>query len=212
MEKEDLGPITGSQRQFLQLAKRNVGRMITTFDHLIEIATRFRKSPLRSEKLELAGLLEELRQTFEPKARKKEAGLKLELPKEAVWVQTDRAKIQEVLMNLIDNAVKHTRQGSEVKLRLKASENFARFEIEDQGPGIDGKRGPTLFDKVLRVKKNRGEKDPESHGLGLAICHDIVQMIGGKIGYDSKPGVGATFFIEIPKKWSAPSAGKRSSE
>lgn len=200
MEKEELGPVTDSQREFLELAKRSVNRMITTFDHLITIASRVDHSARAPEKVELGEMLQEITRNFEARARRRRVRLALDLPGEASWVETDRIKIHEVFMNLVDNAVKHTHEGTDVQIRLRSADHGVRLEVEDHGPGIPEGDKVSLFDKAASMKRFRKSGGGgEGHGLGLAISHDIVQMLGGKIGFHSERSNGSTFYVELPR-------------
>jgi CheY-like chemotaxis protein/anti-sigma regulatory factor (Ser/Thr protein kinase) len=137
-------------------------------------------------------------------ARAEEKGLKFtttqagHLPRHIV---ADSGKLRQVLLNLIDNAIKYTRRGS-VMLRTDAVEPLntdrkrLRFEVEDSGCGIDAKDREAIFTHFVQLA------DPSAphagSGLGLAICKQYVERMGGHIGVRSEPGKGSLFYFEIP--------------
>ncbi len=209
MEREEFGPVTKEQQQFLDLAKRNVKRLITTFEDLLNIATRVKRKEVAVTAVDLKALLEELRHDFEVVAKRKQVRLEIEAPQEKTAVETDRAKLHEVLMNLVDNAVKHTKENTAVQLRVKAFGQYVRLEVEDRGPGIDEQQKAIIFNKAASMKRSRESGNPNSHGLGLAICRDIVSRLGGRIGFRSQKGQGTVFYVELPKEFSSSPAQKQ---
>lgn len=207
MEKEDLGPITASQKRFIDLAKRNVKRMIGTFDHLIHIATRINEEPTEIEEVNLADLVGEVGESFEPKARKKSVRIEVEILGQIHPIRTESIKIHEVMNNFVDNAVKHTRLGSAVKLRLiDKKSGHVRFEVEDKGPGMKAAEKKIIFDKAASIQRAKQRGLADSHGLGLAISRDMIGSLGGKIGFSTRAGKGSTFYFELPR--SAKTANK----
>lgn len=199
---EELGPITKKQEEFLGLAKRNVKRMIDTFDHLIDIATNSVPRGMNIEQADLKKIILELASDFKAVARKKNVTLDIHTPEDFCIVYTDERRIHDVIMNLIDNAIKHTKKKTKVSIRLTENkeEKSYRLEVEDEGPGVTKKQEAVLFDKEESIKLSQAKGLDDGHGLGLAISHDIVTALQGTIGAKSRRGKGALFFIEIPKK------------
>jgi len=107
-------------------------------------------------------------------------------------VVCDRARIQQVFANLIENAIKFSPEGGTVTVRASASE--ARFEVQDAAGGIPAEQIPRLFDRFWQAPdRARG-----GTGLGLAIAKGIIDSHGGRIGVESAVGVGSTFFFTLP--------------
>ena len=86
-------------------------------------------------------------------------------------------------MNLTHNALKHTPDGTDVILRLKAINEVVRFEVEDNGPGISPAVEKRLFDKKASLEHAKSQGMGETHGLGLVISRDAIRSLGGEIGY-----------------------------
>jgi PAS domain S-box-containing protein len=110
----------------------------------------------------------------------------------------DRNRIEQVLVNLIDNAVKYSPRGGEVIVSAEETPAAVRVEVRDQGLGIPLTEQDAIFEKFYRHDAH------ETHvtggtGLGLYICRELVRRMDGKIGVHSEPGVGSTFYFELPR-------------
>lgn len=111
----------------------------------------------------------------------------------AVW---DAAKIEQVLNNLLGNAIKYSETGSRVEVRAQSEGNGILLSVRDEGRGIAEEQKPRLFQPFQRGKK--GTAGETSTGLGLAIVKRIVEGHGGNIRFESAPGQGTTFFVSLP--------------
>ena len=116
-----------------------------------------------------------------------------------VWVEADAALLAQVTDNFVTNALKFSPAGAAVKLGIAAAEDgsVARFEVTDEGPGIAPGEQAKLFQKFSRASA-RPTAGETSHGLGLAVAKRLAESMGGRVGCDSEPGQGATFWIELP--------------
>ncbi len=123
--------------------------------------------------------------------------LKIEIPEDIILVETDGRLMVQVIVNLLDNAYKHSGNDSKIILRVCRGIHKVIFEVEDNGPGIDEKIQSTLFDGFVTVPRNVSDSS-RGVGLGLAICKAIVEAHGGKISAYNKPEGGAVFHIELP--------------
>jgi signal transduction histidine kinase len=130
-------------------------------------------------------------------ARKKEVNLRLEEDENIPPLNIDAPKIEQVITNLVSNAIEHTKPGTDVIITLRAEPHFIRFSVQDSGPGIPEDEMDKLFKPFEKtsVKKTSGEK---STGLGLVITRKIVEAHGGKIGARSQMGKGTEIFFNIP--------------
>jgi len=113
-------------------------------------------------------------------------------------VEGDCDAIEQVLLNLISNAVRHTAAGQAIDVSVEAGPGTVTVEVADSGEGIDPALLPTLFDRFTRADAARG-RGTGGTGLGLAICRAIVEAHGGTISAASAPGHGATFTVELPR-------------
>jgi two-component system OmpR family sensor kinase len=114
-----------------------------------------------------------------------------------LWIAGDPAQIKQVLLNLLDNALRHTPAGDEVAVRGTIEGTTARIEVRDTGSGIDPQDLPHIFERFYRGDASRSRATGNS-GLGLAIVHAIVEAHGGTIDVQSARGAGACFIIRLP--------------
>jgi signal transduction histidine kinase len=110
-------------------------------------------------------------------------------------VTGDRDRLKQVLVNLIDNAIKYTQEGGEVRVSVTASGQKAQLKVQDSGIGVDPAHHVRIFDRFYRVSTDRGEAGA---GLGLAIVRSICHAHGGTIAINSMPGKGSCFVMELP--------------
>jgi two-component system phosphate regulon sensor histidine kinase PhoR len=110
----------------------------------------------------------------------------------------DRDRIEQVLVNLIDNAVKYSPDGGDVLVTSKPSQTIVRVEVADEGMGIPPAEQDSIFEKFYRADPHQ-RAAPGGTGLGLYICRELVRRMGGTIGVRSHPGEGSTFFFELPR-------------
>jgi signal transduction histidine kinase len=115
----------------------------------------------------------------------------------AVKVQGDRYRLKQVLLNLIDNGIKHCPTGTRIKIRLAQTDSSCVLEVKDNGPGIPKSDIQRLFDRFYRIDKARSREIGGS-GLGLSICRSICEGHGGRIEAESDFGQGSTFRVMLP--------------
>ncbi|HVF25713.1 MAG TPA: HAMP domain-containing sensor histidine kinase [Anaerolineales bacterium] len=118
-----------------------------------------------------------------------------------VYVNGDRDRLKQVLINLVANAIQYTPQGGDIFLSLDTIKEKARIICRDTGPGIPAEDLPHIFERFYRAEKSRTRGKATSFGLGLSIANWIVERHGGRIEVNSREGVGTTFAIWLPL-WS----------
>jgi PAS domain S-box-containing protein len=117
-------------------------------------------------------------------------------------VAMDEGKLVRILLNLLSNAVKFSREGGHVRIRLEAAQDALRFSVCDSGEGIPKDTQAFLFDKFTRVHSSLTRTN-EGCGMGLALTKALVALLGGRIWFESEPGRGSEFFVELPVKSGA---------
>ena len=115
-----------------------------------------------------------------------------------VQVYADRKRIEQALVNLLDNAIKYNRPEGEVTLSITVEKNSALIEISDNGPGIEPEHLGRIFERFYRIDRGRS-REVGGSGLGLAIVKHIVDAHGSPIDVSSEPGVGTTFRFRLPR-------------
>jgi two-component system, OmpR family, sensor histidine kinase KdpD len=121
------------------------------------------------------------------------------LPREMTLVPIDSILIEQVLLNLIDNAVKHTPPGGPIHIEARMRETAVEIEVADRGPGLSDEDAPKVFDKF-----HRGGAKHAGAGLGLTICRGIVIAHGGEIWVTRREGGGASFHFTLPLEGQPP--------
>ena len=121
----------------------------------------------------------------------------------SVTISADRLILRQVLINLIDNAVKYSPAGGRIEVRVKTAGDEAQIEIQDSGPGIPAEHAEKVFQRFYRIDKARTHAEGGA-GLGLSIVEWAVSVHGGRVELDSTPGSGCTFRLHFPLKQHEP--------
>ncbi len=188
--------LTESMRQkYATKGLINLQRLNNLFTDLIEIAKlEYRADAILPEVFDFQELIEEVAEMLEPKATAK--GLKLSYENRPIDVFADRARIRQVLTNLIDNAIAYSEEGI-IRCRTRGHRDKARFEVVDNGRGIPEEHLDRVFERFYRVDAARTRAQGGT-GLGLAIVKQILQAHGEAIHVESTPGRGTRFWFELP--------------
>ncbi|HEU4685128.1 MAG TPA: response regulator [Nitrospira sp.] len=184
-------------RPAVELAHRNSLRLLKLVNTLLDFS-RMEAGRMQAsyQPTDLAALTADLASVFRSMIER--AGMRLIVNchplSEPVYV--DRDMWEKILLNLLSNAFKFTLEGEiEVSLRKMGSE--VELAVRDTGTGIPADAIPRLFERFYRVKGARG-RSYEGSGIGLALVDELVKLHGGRVGVESSPGMGSTFFITIP--------------
>jgi two-component system, OmpR family, phosphate regulon sensor histidine kinase PhoR len=194
----------GDERRYLETCLRNTDRLISIVGDLLLLSELEEPdTKLALERTDLGRLAEGAAATFEMRARGK--GIKLETDvAPGVFIPLDPFKFEQVVVNLLDNAVKYTEQGS-VWLAVQKSGAGARLTVSDTGVGIPRELQDRVFERFFVVDKGRA-RAAGGTGLGLAIVKHVVQLHGGTIELKSEPGAGTTVTITLPGAPEPPEA------
>ena len=151
---------------------------------------------LSRENLSIAALIKENAHRLQPIADQKEQQISLSIS-DPCDIYADKSKLNQVIYNLMENAVKYTQSGGQIKVSLVRQGRDAIFTVSDNGPGIPKENLPHVFDRFYRVDKARS-REKGGTGLGLSIVHQLVLLHGGAIRVESEEGKGASFIVELP--------------
>ncbi|MBC3956368.1 PAS domain-containing protein [Pseudomonas sp. DOAB1067] len=138
-------------------------------------------------------LLEEAKARFEVKAQEQGIMLMLDIQEPLPRLHADQAQLERVLDNLLDNALRHTPENGLIRLQGKRHGERAIISVEDNGEGIAYGQQGRIFEPFVQVGRKKG-----GAGLGLALCKEIVQLHGGRMGVYSRPGQGTQFYMALP--------------
>ena len=183
--------------RFVETIRDQASRMEALVVDLLELADLERPdAPLELKDWDLSLVARDLGATFAELAARRGLEVAVEA-RPGVHARVDRKRLELALRNLLDNAVKYTEAGS-ITLKVESvGRDVVRVMVIDTGRGVSAEHLPRLFERFYRVDRGRS-RDQGGTGLGLSIVKHVVQLHGGKLGVESKPGEGSTFWFEIP--------------
>lgn len=195
----ELAPVEAGEmglwmNEYMQIMKRNTERLSSLTRNLME-AARIDTGDLalRKEPIVLGPFLAEFNQLQKSSLQEKKIRCTVELPDQPVWVEADRGRMEEIVSNLLGNAIKFTPAEGSIVLSLETEEEWAVLSVTDNGPGIEPEHLPHLFERFYR-----GSGKHHGSGLGLFIVRWLVEAHGGTIQVHSEIGHGASFQVRLP--------------
>lgn len=188
-----------NNRNYLQIIDKNLNRLIHLVSDLFDFTKiEAKKTEWSFEPENLAVLIEEVIEIISPLSLDKKITINYEKPVD-ILVELDVERIEQVLVNLIENAIKFSNPETEIQVRIKEDPQSATVSVKDHGIGISEGNLETIFDKFSTVPSGR-DGNPEGTGLGLAICKAIIEAHDGRIWAESVNGVSSTFYFTLPKQ------------
>jgi len=189
--------------------QRYVSHIHTGGKHLLELITDILdiskieagRMELTLEDVTVASAFSEVISALYPLAEKKSQAL-LQQVEPNLHVHADAMRFKQVLMNLVGNAIKFTREGGRIEIAAHHVDNQVRVEVRDNGPGIPPEQQQRIFEAFFRLTESGSAT--EGTGLGLAITARLVELHGSKLGIESQPGAGACFYFSLPLLVGAP--------
>jgi PAS domain S-box-containing protein len=184
------------QRRLLGVIEQSGEHLLGLIEEVLDMAkVEAGALELRPAPFDLTLLIASVRDSLGTRARQKGLAFRIEQPPDLPdWVRGDARRLRQVLMNLLDNAVKYTETGG-VTLRVCRQGERLAFEVEDTGVGIVPEELDAIFDTFHRVRRPGTFQD--GAGLGLAICRQLTALMGGELRVDSRPGAGSRFRLEL---------------
>ena len=205
-------PVTGMQMAFSLLRERThypdnsreadlfstvheeMQRLVTLINDLLNFS-RYQSGQQKLERVpcDPIELLEQARQRFQTAAAQNDISIELELQTPMPNLLLDRQQMERVLDNLLSNALRYTPDGGEIRLLARHHGERVILSVEDNGEGIPYSQQARIFEPFVQIGRRRG-----GAGLGLALCKEIAQLHGGRIGVHSRIGHGTIFYIALP--------------
>lgn len=193
------GPINDKQEELLTKAKNNIERLKNIIDGLLDISRmEGRRLRLHYSLVNLNDLILDSSEFFKKLVQEKGIYLNYHLPAEQINIFIDAERINRVISNLLNNAVKFTEKNGRIDLEVKTLEDKVRIGVIDTGIGIAKEDMPRLFNKFVQVSKKTG-LERQGLGLGLSIAKELVGYHGGEIWAESRLGVGSKFYFTLPR-------------
>ncbi len=184
--------------EYFQILKENSLRMEELVLDLITVSRLETVTlPLEKKETSLENLIEEIILKIEPLAESANIEIEFKSQENLPKILADVSQLKQVLENLLDNAIRYTKENSKIEVKLEKRKENLYFEIKDQGVGIPKEDQKYIFQKFFRSKNVLREKTQGS-GLGLYIAKTIIEKLGGKIGFQSQENIGSTFWFTLP--------------
>jgi len=196
--KEDLAS------QFVQVIKRHTDRLTKIVEDLLMLSKiETKEFQLKMESISLPNLIDDIIDFLKEPAEKKKISLSRHEIHSSLAIRADRSYLEQILINLLDNAIKYTPEGGRVIVSaVEKDSKDIQFSIEDNGIGIPNEDLSRIFERFYRVDKGRS-KELGGTGLGLSIVKHLVQAHGGRVWVDSQLGKGSTFYFTLPMRSEA---------
>lgn len=186
-------------REFLQIIYHDSERMAQLVDDLLELSKiESGKANLHIGPVAIEAIVDRVLLGFKKQLQEEGITFKKEIPSDIAKVDADENSIAQVLLNLLDNAIKYNKKGGSVTISAAQDDHYVTVHVTDTGIGIPAEDAPRVFERFYRVDKGRS-RQLGGTGLGLSIAKHIVSLHGGQISVQSELGQGSTFSFTLPK-------------
>jgi signal transduction histidine kinase len=192
-----LGPINDRQGEYLRRLDRRARTMLALINELMTLSRNRQRRDAESGVTELEALARRVRRTFQDKAAEKRIGFQVSLPEELPDVRGRLETVEQMVENLVSNAIKYTPAEGSVEVRFSRANGTVRIEVSDTGIGIPAADRSKLFTEFFRAENAKAMEDVGT-GLGLAIVKEIADQLGGRIFVESEEGAGTIFVVHLP--------------
>jgi signal transduction histidine kinase len=190
-------------RNYLEIIDKNLARLIHLVSDLFDYTKiEAQKSEWSFDQANLSVLIEEVVEIISPITMDKDISIKYDNPGD-ILVEMDLERIEQVLVNLIENAIKFSERETEIVIGIEEGQTYTTVSVKDHGVGISEEHLSSIFQKFSTVP-SAGINKPEGTGLGLAICKAIIEAHDGKIWAESVKGQSSTFYFSLLKKRPQP--------
>jgi PAS domain S-box-containing protein len=192
------GPVNDEQKRQLQRIRWSANHLLSIIDEILTLARmEAGKETVEIREVDVKELLDSVASMAAPLASAKGLEFEMKDGDHEIMVNTDAVKLRQVLLNLISNAVKYTDKGH-VLVATQSRDGVVEFLVSDTGVGVSDEHIEKIFEPFWQVEQTTTRRAGGT-GLGLAVTRQFVEMLGGKIEVDSKPGEGSTFKVSIPR-------------
>jgi signal transduction histidine kinase len=196
--QELVGPLNPEQKKQMGIVRANSNHLLELINDVLDISKiEAGQLQVSREPIDLKAIAEKVLQTVQPLAQKKSLDLRWDLPETLEPILSDRRRVEQILMNLLGNAIKFTEAG-EVRLRVEPAGADLRIEVSDTGIGMAEADLERLFQPFFQIDTGLTRKYGGT-GLGLSICKKLVELLGGRIQVESALGRGSTFTVLLPR-------------
>ncbi|PKP33430.1 MAG: hypothetical protein CVT99_00305 [Bacteroidetes bacterium HGW-Bacteroidetes-16] len=192
--------LTDDENEYLEVVERNGKRLLLLINDILDLSKiEAGKMELQPNNVSILRIMTEIAENIRPLAKHKNISLDLSMPNEEIELETDENRLNQILTNIIGNAVKFTDKGG-VRVSVQSDSTVAYIQVKDTGIGISKEMLPEIF-KEFRQVDGSTSRSYEGTGLGLAIVKNLVNALHGEITVTSTPGEGSVFTVSLPLKW-----------
>ena len=186
-----------SHQRLIQTIIRNASTLETRLAELLDtVKTGSGEIQLQLEPVDIKSLLRGTGMQISPLIQGKGQHLDIDLPPSLPIIRGDGQRLEQVVLNLLNNATKFSEEGCDIVLKARSHDTEIVVEVQDSGIGIAPEQQPRLFKPYSRLNSDR-QRHP-GLGLGLALAKQVVELHGGKIWVESEPGKGSVFSFSLP--------------
>jgi two-component system phosphate regulon sensor histidine kinase PhoR len=184
--------------RFVAMIDRNAHRLRELVEDLLDLSRiEAKEVRLARDPLDVRVAAEQVLTMFRERIERKRITVSLRMNAETPRAMGDGRALDQILTNLVENAVKYVSDGSSIVIGAAAQAEVLKVTVEDTGPGIDAKHLPRVFERFYRVDPGRS-RDMGGTGLGLSIVKHLTEAMGGAVGVESAAGKGTTFWFTLP--------------
>jgi signal transduction histidine kinase len=199
LSEGSLGVITEKQKKFIDISTHNVERLNRLINEFLDSARQANAvSSMKRSLFSITDAAKAIMESLDVIAREKGIALEGVIPDKKIEIWGDPDKLNQVISNLVDNAIKYNRPAGLVRVSLEEADNTINISVKDTGVGIPKDDLDKVFDRFYRVERSYTSGIPGT-GLGLSIVKDIVNMHKGAISVESEINGGSKFTVALPK-------------
>ena len=199
LEEEIHGPLTEGQRKFIGRIRHNQLHLLRLVNELLDLAKiEAGQFPLKISAAPVPSIVEGVSSMIEPQVRSKELHFEALYGEKSLGVLADRERVEQILLNLLANAVKFTPAGGSITISTSHSDEEVFLHVRDTGPGIPAEKLEEVFQPFVQIH-TRTPGQSRGTGLGLAISRELARAMGGDLAVKSEPGKGSTFTLCLPR-------------
>jgi PAS domain S-box-containing protein len=188
----------GRVAELARLVAENAQRMRTLVDDLLDLSRlEHGRLVLHRREFDLGTVVAHVVDQVEPLAERKTQTLTVQVPAARRLVLADSSRIEQVLLNLLGNAVKYTPEGGAVRVSVSRRDGHAQVTVQDSGPGVAPDERDHIFERFYRTQQHEVDRSTGT-GLGLPIARMLVELHGGRLWYEDAPGGGSCFCFTLP--------------